>query len=184
MNNEITFSLSSIVFGAICALIASGRGRSGLAWFVLGLVFQCFALIALFVLPDVASEEAQHHDLATENRKLKEKLRKERQVAERRHAATQRRIDAHDRALQMDTGPMLGNDTPEALATPEQREAFERALWFYLIEQNQQGPVAFAELRKVWRDGAIGPDTYVWREGMVDWQRVKQMRELEAELRA
>ena len=183
MNGELVVP-SGVLFGAICALIASGRGRSGLAWFFLGLFLQCFGLIALLVLPDLRAEEMQHEELVTENRKLRERIRKERQVAAHRHAATQRRIDAHDRALRMDTGGMLGADTPDLIASPEQRESFERSLWFYLIDQQQSGPVAFGELKRVWRDGGIGPENYVWRDGMPDWLRVKQMRELEAELRA
>lgn len=39
-----------IAFAVVCALAAPSRGRSGIAWFVLGLVFGVFALIALLVM--------------------------------------------------------------------------------------------------------------------------------------
>lgn len=42
--------------------------------------------------------------------------------------------------------------------------------WHYAMGQQQLGPVSQMELEKLWREGAIGPQTMVWRAGMVDWQ--------------
>lgn len=38
-------------FAFVTAIAASARGRSGLAWFILGFIFSLFALIAVLVLP-------------------------------------------------------------------------------------------------------------------------------------
>jgi hypothetical protein len=40
-----------LMFGGTCAVIADGRGRNGLAWFLLGLMFTFFALVAVCALP-------------------------------------------------------------------------------------------------------------------------------------
>ncbi len=41
-------------FGVLCSVIAPGRGRSAGAWFVLGLVFGVFGLVALLAMPSVS----------------------------------------------------------------------------------------------------------------------------------
>ena len=120
--------------GLLCALIASGRGRSAALWFVFGFFLNCFAVVLVLVLPDLNEERERYERLTTENRRLKEQHRKERQVAERRHAATQRRIDVHDRALESDTAGMVEQVDAAELAPPPrppssaERESFERAL--------------------------------------------------------
>lgn len=45
-----------IGFAVVAAIAASSRGRSGDAWFFLGLVFGIFALIAVLVMPRVEPE--------------------------------------------------------------------------------------------------------------------------------
>ncbi|MCB1909966.1 MAG: hypothetical protein KDH15_21605 [Rhodocyclaceae bacterium] len=40
-----------IGFAILTAMAASSRGRSGFGWFVLGLLFGIFALLAVLVLP-------------------------------------------------------------------------------------------------------------------------------------
>ena len=180
------------VFGLLCALVASGRGRNPLGWFVVGFFFPCIGLVILLVLPDLKADDDQQRRLHTENRRLREQVRKERHVTQQRHAATQRRIDVHDRALDVDTAPMVEEVDAEQLAAPpprqpssEEREVLERALWFYLAEKDEQiGPMPFAELRRVWRDGRIGASTYVWREGMADWLPLREVPGLEGEFRA
>lgn len=42
-------------FAVVTALAAPGRGRSGVAWFGLGLLFGVFALIAVLVMPPVVA---------------------------------------------------------------------------------------------------------------------------------
>ena len=180
---------SSIVFGALCAIVANSRGRNVGGWFVLGFFLTCISLIILVVLPDLKEEEGRHHRLTTENRRLREQAKKDRHVAERRHVATQERLDVHDQSLDIDTSRMVEGLAPDVLpapqpATAKERQSFERSLWFYLVGEEQFGPVPFAEMKKVWREGLIGSASYVWREGMADWKPLSDLPALEGEFRA
>jgi uncharacterized RDD family membrane protein YckC len=43
--------------------------------------------------------------------------------------------------------------------------------WFYSVDDAQQGPVGQEEFDALVREGKIGANTMVWREGMADWVR-------------
>lgn len=43
------------------------------------------------------------------------------------------------------------------------------ARWWHLQGEEQVGPIGLEEARDLVRDGTIGPDTYVWADGMPDW---------------
>jgi predicted Zn finger-like uncharacterized protein len=49
--------------------------------------------------------------------------------------------------------------------------------WFALIANKQEGPFSRAELALKTAQGTIGPRTYLWREGMGDWVRAKDVPE-------
>lgn len=40
-----------IACGITCAVIASGKGRSGFGWFIMGLLFSIFAVVMIACLP-------------------------------------------------------------------------------------------------------------------------------------
>lgn len=44
------------------------------------------------------------------------------------------------------------------------------ARWFHLSGGVQQGPEDLETMRAMVLDGRIGPDTYVWADGMPEWQ--------------
>ncbi len=44
-----------IGFAVLTAIAASSRGRSGAGWFLLGLIFGVFALVAVLVMPRVSA---------------------------------------------------------------------------------------------------------------------------------
>ncbi len=48
--------------------------------------------------------------------------------------------------------------------------------WNYLEGNEQRGPVTEADFEALVRSGKIGADTFVWREGMADWQPYGQVR--------
>lgn len=48
----------SLLFGGVTALAASARGRSGGAWFLIGLLFGIFGLIAVLVMKPEDGGEA------------------------------------------------------------------------------------------------------------------------------
>ena len=55
MNTGINIAIA-VVLGALAALIAQGRGRSPLHWFVIGLLLGFFGIIFLFFLPSTKKE--------------------------------------------------------------------------------------------------------------------------------
>lgn len=44
------------------------------------------------------------------------------------------------------------------------------ARWFVLVDGEQTGPFDLAEVRDRVLAGDVGPDTYVWADGMDDWR--------------
>lgn len=43
------------------------------------------------------------------------------------------------------------------------------ARWFRLEDDRQVGPVDLEEMRRQVRTGQLGPDEYVWADGMPEW---------------
>lgn len=167
------------VFGGICAAVASGRGRSGVAWFFVGFFFACIGLIVLLALPDVKKEEARHKRQAQENRRLREQIKKERQVADGRHLGVERRLRAHDVALDLDTSGAASQLEGDSGGPPPVPALTESTSWYYAKKQERIGPVSETTLQHLFETQAIGPSTLVWREGMEAWQRLSEVPDLE-----
>lgn len=81
-------------------------------------------------------------------------------------------------------GQELEEETEEnediKLAPQPSQAALERSYsdkeWFYLDQsRQQQGPVYFNALRSLWAEQKITPLTYVWSEGMTQWQRIQEL---------
>ena len=168
------------VFGALCSAVATSRGRSGVAWFCIGFLFNCFGLIVLLVIPDLTVEQEQRTGVLRENRRLRERLAKDRTISDRRYAETHRRLQVHDRAIGIDTTAPLDELVTEG---PPPLPG-EQAIWFYLERTDQQGPVPISMLRRLWDERVIGPKTFVWRDGMVDWREVRDIPDLGEQLGA
>lgn len=49
------------------------------------------------------------------------------------------------------------------------------ARWYHLEGAEQRGPQTLAEIRDRVLDGTIGPETYVWADGMPDWLPARQV---------
>ncbi len=47
--------------------------------------------------------------------------------------------------------------------------------WFAMLHGKQLGPMTSAELRARIAEGAVGPRTYLWKDGMEAWQRAKDL---------
>ena len=57
--------------------------------------------------------------------------------------------------------------------------------WYYLDAHNAtQGPVTEAELQKILLENIIHPNTYIWCEGMQDWQKYQDLFNLTAHISA
>lgn len=166
------------VFGIICAAIAPGRGRSAVGWFFIGVFTQCIGVILILLLPDLKVEAAKQRRREAETRKLRELLKKERQVADARHDTHRQRLNVHDRALGVDTSAgdepaLLSSDAPPPL--PPVSPATPETMWYYATDGQQHGPVPASRLRQLWIDRRIGDQSLVWREGMGDWVAIAQV---------
>ena len=61
--------------------------------------------------------------------------------------------------------------------------AEEDRLWYYLDQSHQQmGPVSIIALRELWHRGQLELNSYVWAEGMEQWQKVDQLPKLKEAL--
>lgn len=55
--------------------------------------------------------------------------------------------------------------------------------WFYYdSEKNRQGPVRFEDLHDLWKAGVINDSTFVWSDGMVNWQKIEEIQPLHTHL--
>ena len=48
------------------------------------------------------------------------------------------------------------------------------AEWYYQIDQQQQGPLAETQMIGLIGQGAVGPDTLIWKNGMANWLPASQ----------
>ena len=171
------------LIGVVCALIAHSRGRSAIGWGLLGLIFSCFAMVVLLVIPDLEQERSRYQNLARENQRLRELVRKDRQVADARHGELTRRLQTHDRALGLDTArrdslladvsPVRGQLTPPS--------PFATVDWYYVLDGEAKGPVRFADLRALGGAGVIHDRTLLWHDGLIEWTLLPEIPGLREE---
>ncbi len=174
--------------GIVCCILAKQRGRSPVGWFFVGFFTGCIGLIIILVLPDLRVQEAKERKLELENRRLREQVRKDRMIADQRHAEAARRLSAHDAALGVDTqaaalpgaAPSLRPLPPAAQGVAPARGTPEilGAQWHYADGARPAGPVPFPALRSLFEAGRVGLDTRVWRTGMADWARIQDLPDL------
>jgi hypothetical protein len=67
----------------------------------------------------------------------------------------------------VDGGPASADDTAE--------DGLQPARWFSLEGRERRGPVLLAEVRELILEGSLGPDDYVWADGMEDWLHVRDV---------
>ena len=161
------------VFGIICAVLAPGRGRSPVGWFFIGVATQCIGIILILLLPNLKAEEEKERRRREETRRLREQLKKERQVADERHEVHRTRIGTHDLALGIDTSEaekrLLANDAP-----PPPLPGAE-PVWYYAANGQQKGPVPQSQLLAMVRDGGLEAETLAWTAGMTDWAPIHRI---------
>jgi hypothetical protein len=166
-------------FGAACAWMAKGRGRSPVAWFFIGFLTQCLGVILLLLLPNPRLDEEKQRQRTEETRRLREQLKKDRRVADERHESHRQRLGAHDRALGVDTAaaePALPGSEPPML--PGSGPAVAAPDWYYATGSQRLGPVTAAVLGSLWRERRIDASTLVWCQGMTDWASFASVRDL------
>lgn len=176
--------LIMLVFTVVCALVGQARGRSVVAWAILGFFFGCFALILLLVLPDLKQIHAREGRLRQQNRRLREEQRRDRRQADARYDEHNERLRVHDLSLGMDTRPpqlqALEDDSREwkQVTSPPAGIEGDGTEWFYATDGQQEGPIAYGAMRSLWRAQHITIETLVWSQGMDDWARIGDLAEL------
>lgn len=178
---ELAFNLLvGLVFGGICAAIASGRGRSAVGWFFLGLFLNCIALIILLVIPDLKSEAEKTDRLRRDNKRLKERIAKDRQVADQRHENIGKRLDVHDKGLGIDTSSsesasgLLTAGEPTDEGDPQE----ESDQWYYRQDHGASrsfGPVTFEKLKRLWQKHQIDIFTKVRMGESGEWMKIRDI---------
>src|SRR5262249_51726023 len=58
--------------------------------------------------------------------------------------------------------------------------AAQDAIWHLVIDREQVGPLTLAEVQGKFDSGEADAESYVWREGFADWQRLGSVGELAA----
>nr|AFD03126.1 hypothetical protein [uncultured bacterium W5-77b] len=55
--------------------------------------------------------------------------------------------------------------------------------WFYLDDKHKQhDAVSLEALKKIWKEGEISEFTFVWAEGMAQWQKIQDISQLKIHL--
>lgn len=179
--------LIRLFFGVVSAVIASNKGRNAAGWFFGGFFLGLIGLVIVAVLSNKKEEDAKWSEMNKERRRLREELRQERikNEATRKHA--NRRLDAHDKALSMNT--RSGEELPASEKQPGELESGDESpppppgdRWYYLIDGKQNGPVYGQTIRNMLRSGDLHGDSLLWREDLNDWQRAQSLYEFRSEL--
>ena len=50
--------------------------------------------------------------------------------------------------------------------------------WYYVVGSERVGPVSVSALKVLFSNGEITNDTYIWKKGFVNWERLKDVAEL------
>lgn len=50
--------------------------------------------------------------------------------------------------------------------------------WYYVIGSERVGPVSVSALKVLFSNGEINNDTYIWKKGFANWERLKDVSEL------
>ena len=168
---------SGIIIAILMACIAASKGRSALGWFLLGLIpaVNCVLLIVLVTLSDLRVQDEDVEDLSEETRLLNERLAQERMRGDRLRAQMSTRLDAHDRALGMDTRP---DELPIGDVAAANLPPGEKPSWYYNENGSPAGPISRSALKTLYVNGVVDDDTLVWCDGMGDWTPFGQLAEL------
>ncbi|MDG2273759.1 MAG: DUF4339 domain-containing protein [Halioglobus sp.] len=158
-----------LVFGIICSAVAGGRGRNAFGWFFIGLLGGCFALIILFVLPDLKEEQRRERLRRKDRERVDDRIHHERikNEAFRDHAS--RRLDTHDVVLEIDTKAAGRTAMPPPTPINFIANAPNDG-WHYLNRAgNSKGPFSLETIKLLIDDLAIVNETHVWHQSLEDW---------------
>ncbi|PVX52034.1 membrane protease subunit (stomatin/prohibitin family) [Balneicella halophila] len=83
---------------------------------------------------------------------------------------------------------MAGSMTNPTVATASQATGTQvspppilsQSSYFYASENQQKGPVTIEQLQKLFANRTVNKETLVWKQGMADWQPLKNVEELKS----
>ncbi len=61
---------------------------------------------------------------------------------------------------------------------PMDTQPYEIAQWFYVGHYGQLGPLTYDQMVELVQDGVIGRETYVWKNGMTQWEHALTVPDL------
>jgi hypothetical protein len=70
---------------------------------------------------------------------------------------------------------MSGTDDAVRAANAARGEGVHPARWFHLDGTERRGPLMLADVRELILEGTLGPDSWVWADGMIDWMHVREV---------
>lgn len=171
--------LVMLAFGGACAAIGSARGRSPVAWFFLGFIFSCLALVLLLVLPDLQEQQDREEEVLARQRRLAEELAQERSKNQSFRGHVKARLDVHDAALGVDTREQTPAQ-PAELPPPPPVESVDAGELperdWYVAEPGgeAEGPFSVEDLKARFHDGRVSLRSLVWNaEFEDDWQTLR-----------
>lgn len=152
-NSDLILSfILLLIIATFTAYYARRKGRNPLIWFVVGVLLGIFAPLILLFFPSV-KRGSESVDNGTPSMKVSQP-------------------DSSHRP------PQAPSEEPEL-----KRREEEEKLWYYLDQNHQQiGPVSIVALRELWNRGKLELNSYVWSEGMEQWERVENLPELKVAL--
>ncbi|MBQ8498566.1 DUF4339 domain-containing protein [Chlamydia sp.] len=151
-----TFFLLYICLGMLTAYLATKKNRNSIGWFLAGMFFGIFAVIFILILPPLPSSNQDH-----DSTELK---------------------DSEDFFLQNTL------EDSEIIAIPDtiSQVTIDTEKWFYLSkDRTNVGPISIVQLIAFLKEcknspekGVSPQELWVWKKGMQNWEKVKNIPEL------
>ncbi len=71
-------------------------------------------------------------------------------------------------------GLQVADDSPSDYKNIQEKQ------WFYaIVNQPVVGPIDFAALKELWKNGAINRSVFVWTDGMEQWSTIEKLPSLQ-----
>lgn len=90
------------------------------------------------------------------------------------------KITISDPALAGGASPPIAGPAarPPTLQRPAAAASRDPPIWFAMLGGKQTGPLTRAQLGNKIAEGAVGPRTYMWKDGMASWERAKDVADV------
>jgi len=133
----------------LTAYYANRMGKNPLLWFVISLLLGIFSPLILFLFSSIKPKEGGRQTPS---------------------------MTASNPDL---SAPNLSQSSKNEVNFPSDFSSEEKRVWYYLDQEHQQvGPVSLSVLRNRWKCGELKLSSYVWSEGMKEWEKVENLPEL------